>query len=217
MNPDRFRRLRRTLARRQPDLTVLMDGVHKSHNFSAILRNCDAVGVLEAHVVVPEGTLDLHHGTSAGTKKWVRVHHHPTVCEAVDAVRERGLQVVAAHPSDDSVDFRDMDYTMPTALMMGAELHGVSDEGLRLSDARVRIPMLGMVRSLNVSVATALLLFEAARQRQDAGMYHESRLEPEEFERTLFEWAHPSVAARRRAEHRPYPGLTNDGEIIPDW
>lgn len=217
MNPDRFRRLRRTLARRQPDLTVLMDGVHKSHNFSAILRNCDAVGVLEAHVVVPEGTLDLHHGTSAGTKKWVRVHHHPTVSEAVHAVHERSLQVVAAHASEDSVDFRDVDYTKPTALMMGAELHGVSDEGLRLSDARVRIPMLGMVHSLNVSVATALLLFEAARQRQDAGMYDESRLEAEEFERTLFEWAYPSVAARRRDEDRPYPRLTDDGEIIPDW
>lgn len=217
MNRDRFHRLRRTLSRRQPDLTVLMDGVHKSHNFSAILRNCDAVGVLEAHVVVPGGTLDVHHGTSAGTKKWVRVHHHPTVSDAVAALHERGLRVVAAHPSDDSVDFRDVDYTVPTALMMGAELHGVTDEGLRLSDARVRIPMLGMAHSLNVSVATALLLFEAARQRQEAGLYDESRLEPEEFERTLFEWAYPSVAARRRDEDRPYPLLTDDGEIIPDW
>lgn len=217
MNPDRFRRLRRTLARRQPDLTVLMDGVHKSHNFSAILRNCDAVGVLESHVVVPEGGLDLHHGTSAGTKKWVRVHHHATVSDAVDVLHEQGFRVVAAHPSDGSVDFREVDYTKPTALMMGAELHGVSEEGLRISDARVRIPMLGMVHSLNVSVATALLLFEAARQRQGAGMYDESRLEPEELERTLFEWAYPSVAAARRDEGRPYPALTDDGEIIPDW
>ena len=66
MRPERFHRLRSVLTRRQPDLTVLMDRVHKSHNFSAILRNCDATGVLEAHVVVPEGgDLDLHHGTSA--------------------------------------------------------------------------------------------------------------------------------------------------------
>ena len=130
---------------------------------------------------------------------------------------DRGFRVVAAHPSDDSVDFRDVDYTEPTALMMGAELHGVSDEGLKASDARVRIPMRGMAHSLNVSVATALLLFEAARQRQAAGLYDESRLEPGEFDRALFEWAYPSVAAARRDEGRPYPDLTEDGQIIPDW
>ena len=84
MRPERFRRLRAVLSRRQPDLTVLMDRVHKSHNFSAILRNCDAAGVLEAHVVMPEGgDLDLHHGTSAGTKKWIQVSYHRTVEPAI--------------------------------------------------------------------------------------------------------------------------------------
>ncbi|MDX1494104.1 MAG: tRNA (guanosine(18)-2'-O)-methyltransferase TrmH [Longimicrobiales bacterium] len=217
MNPDRFQRLRRTLARRQPDLSVLMDRVHKPHNFSAILRNCDAVGVLEAHVVIPRDGLDLHHGTSAGTKKWVHVRTHDHVATAVRTLQDKGFQIVAAHPSPSSVDYREMDYTRPISFMMGSELHGVSDEGLALSDGQVRIPMMGMVHSLNVSVATALLLFEAARQRQEAGMYDRSRLEPDDFRRRLFEWAYPSVAARRRSEGRPYPGLTEDGEIIPDW
>lgn len=217
MNPDRFARLRRTLARRQPDLTVLMDGVHKSHNFSAILRNCDAAGVLDAHVVVPDDDLDLHHGTSAGTRKWVRVRRHRSVGDAVETLVADGFEVVAAHPSSSSVDFREVDYTRPVALMMGAELHGVSDEGLALAHRHVRIPMRGMVHSLNVSVATALLLFEAARQREAAGMYDGSRLPPDEFERRLFEWAYPSVATTRRREGRPYPRLTDDGEIIPDW
>lgn len=217
MNPERFRRLRRALARRQPDLTVLMDHVHKSHNFSAILRNCDAVGVLAAHVVTPDEGLDLHHGTSAGTKKWIRVVHHPSVTRAATGLRERGFRLMAAHPSPDARDYRDVDYTRPTALMMGAELHGVSEEGLAVADLQVRIPMLGMVHSLNVSVATALLLFEAARQRENAGMYDESRLDPVEFERRLFEWAYPSVALTRRQEGRPYPSLTETGEIVPDW
>lgn len=217
MNPDRFRRLGQTLARRQPDLTVLMDGVHKSHNFSAILRNCDAVGVLDAHVVAPEDGVDLHHGTSAGTKKWIRVHMYSNVSDAADRLRHGGHRIIAAHPSPTSVDYRDLDYTGPVALMMGAELHGVSDEGLALADQHVQIPMLGMVHSLNVSVATALLLFEAARQRQAAGLYDECRLSDAEFERRLFEWSYPSIAAQRRAEGRPYPALTDDGEIIPDW
>jgi len=214
MNPRRFARLKRALERRQPDLTVLMDRVNKSHNFSAILRNCDAVGVLRAHVVPPERGLDLHHGTSAGTKKWIEVRHHADVATAVSSLKDLGMQVLAAHPSQDAVDYRKLDYTRPTAFLMGAELHGVSEEGLRLSDSHLAIPMLGMVRSLNVSVATAILLFEALRQRQAAGMYEASRLPPEELERRLFEWAYPSLAAKRRRAGLPYPSLDPDGEIL---
>lgn len=216
MTPERFGRLRRALTRRQPDLTVLMDRVNKSHNFSAILRNCDATGVLEAHVVPPAKGLDLHHGTSAGTKKWVEVRRHDAVAEAVTHLKDRGFTILAAHPSDDSVDFREIDYTGPTAVMMGAELHGVSPEGLQLADRHVVIPMSGMVHSLNVSVATALILFEAMRQRESAGLYAESRLAPDDFDRRLFEWAYPSIAANRRKKGRGYPALTDEGELLLD-
>ena len=216
MNPERFARLRRALTRRQPDLTVLMDRVNKSHNFSAIVRNCDAVGVLEAHVVPPETGLDIHHGSSAGTRKWVSVRRHADVPSAVAHLKEGGFAVLAAHPSASAVDYREVDYTVPSAIVMGAELHGVSDEGLRLADTHVTIPMAGMVHSLNVSVATALLLFEASRQRQAAGMYDESRLSREEFERRLFEWAYPSLASVRRRDGRRYPPLSEEGDIIRD-
>lgn len=206
--------MRSVLERRQPDLTVLMDRVNKSHNFSAILRNCDATGVLEAHVVPPEDGLPLHHGTSAGTKKWISVRYHPDVGGAISHLQGRGFTVLAAHPSPDSVDFRRVDYTRPIALVMGAELHGVSPEGRRLADGHISIPMSGMVHSLNVSVATALILFEAARQRQNAGMYDTCRIDPVHFQRTLFEWSYPTLARRRREEGRPYPALTEDGTIV---
>lgn len=214
MRPERFHRIRAVLGRRQPDLTVLMENVHKSHNFSAILRNCDAVGVFDAHVVPPNDGLNLHHGTSAGTRKWIRVHRHATVGQAIDHLHGQGFRVLAAHPSPDAVDFRDVDFTRPTAVMMGAELDGVSDEGLALADGHVVIPMVGMVHSLNVSVATALLLYEAQRQRTAAGMYDESRIPAEEFTRTLFEWAYPSIAAKRRKDGRPYPSLDSDGQLL---
>ncbi len=214
MRPQRFHRLKAVLTRRQPDLTVLMEHVHKSHNFSAILRNCDAAGVLEAHAVFPDGGLDLHHGTSAGTKKWVRVRLHPGVGEAVAYLRARGFAVLAAHPASEAADYRQVDLTRPTAIMVGAELHGVSDEGLELADQHVVLPMVGMVHSLNVSVATALMLYEAMRQRQAAGMYDASRLDEETFRRTLFEWAHPTVAELCREKGRPYPDLDEDGGIL---
>lgn len=216
MRSERFQRIREVLGRRQPDLTVLMDQVNKSHNFSAILRNCDAAGVLEAHVVPPEKGLPLHHGTSAGTKKWVRVRLHETLPEAFTELRASGFRVLAAHPSEDAVDYRDVDYTEPTAILLGAELHGVSAEGLELADVHVTVPMQGMVRSLNVSVATSILLFEAMRQREEAGMYASSRLSPDDYERHLFEWAWPSIASKRSREGRPYPKLTEDGDLVPE-
>ncbi|MBM4185451.1 MAG: tRNA (guanosine(18)-2'-O)-methyltransferase TrmH [Gemmatimonadetes bacterium] len=216
MTPERFHRLRAALTRRQPDLTVVMDRVHKSHNFSAILRSCDAVGVLNAHVVATEGAVAVHNATSAGTKKWIGVRSHGTVVEAVHFLKGRGFRLLAAHPSASSRDYREVDYTVPTAIILGAELHGVSPEALELADVLVTIPMVGLVHSLNVSVATGLVLFEAQRQRATAGMYDRSRLSDEEFERRLFEWAHPTLARKRRALGRPYPALGPDGDVLPD-
>jgi tRNA (guanosine-2'-O-)-methyltransferase len=214
MRPERFHRLRAVLERRQPDLTVLMDRVNKTHNFSAILRSCDAVGVLDAHVVPPEHGLDINHSSSGGTKKWVGVRRHEDVSAAIAHLVDRGFRLVAADVAPDAVDYRDVDYTGPTAIVMGAELYGVSAEARALVHGSVTIPLSGMVHSLNVSVASALILFEALRQREAAGLYDASRLTPEELERRLFEWAYPSLARRRRESGRPYPALTADGEIV---
>ena len=166
LTPERYRRLRAVLDLRQPDLTVLMDEVHKPHNLSVILRNCDAVGVLEAHAVPPEGELEISAVSSAGASKWVPVRLHRDISTAVAALRSSGFRVVAAHPTAGARDYREMDFTQTTALLVGSELEGVSDAGLDLADDLVSIPMMGMVRSLNVSVATSLLLYEAARQRK---------------------------------------------------
>jgi tRNA (guanosine-2'-O-)-methyltransferase len=214
MTPERFARLQAALARRQPDLTVLMERVNKSHNFSAILRSCDAVGVLEAHVVPPAQGMDLHHATSAGAAKWIEVRAHDGVVQAVAHLRGRGFRVVAAHPEGGARDYREVDFTTPTALMLGAELFGISDEGLALADERVVIPMSGLVQSLNVSVASALLLFEARRQREAAGFYARPRLAPELFRTRLFEWAYPDLAARCREAGVRYPALGPEGELL---
>lgn len=206
--------MKRVLDRRQPDLTVLMERVNKAHNFSAILRNCDATGVLEVHAVLPERSIDIHHHTSGGTGRWMAVTTHPDIGTAIRHLRQNDLRVVAAHMSDGAVDYRDYDFTRPTALLMGAELYGVSERALALADEAVKIPMMGMVRSLNVSVAAALLLYEALRQRQEAGMYERSRLPADERARILFEWAYPREARACCAAGIPYPPLGEQGEIL---
>jgi tRNA (guanosine-2'-O-)-methyltransferase len=171
--------------------------------------------VLEAHAVPPEGGLEVSASSSAGASKWVPVRRHRDISTAVAALRASGFRVVAAHPTRGARDYRKVDFTQPTALLVGSELQGVSDGGISLADELVLIPMMGMVHSLNVSVATSLLLYEAARQRQSAGLYERSRLDPEQYRTLLFEWGYPRLAKRLRAEGRAYPLITADGSVDP--
>ncbi len=214
MTPARFTRLKQVLARRQPDLSVLMDNVHKTHNFSAILRSCDAVGVFEAHAVWPNPHLKPNHMASAGAGKWLSVRTHDAIGAACQHLHERGFAIVAAHPGRGARDFREVDYTAPTVVCLGSELDGLSESALTHVDGLIDIPMMGMVESLNVSVAAATVLFEAQRQRQAAGLYAASRLSPDVYERTLFEWAHPMIADYCRRSKRAYPALDEDGDVV---
>ena len=211
MTPERFHRIREILTRRQPDLALLAEDTQKTHNVAALLRTCDATGVYRMHAVNPEGHFPRHRMIEWGARPWVRTQAHTDVASAAAELRDAGMQLIAAHLSPDAIDFRDIDYTQPTALVVGSEKPGLSADAARLVDQFVVIPMQGMVDSLNVSVATGLILYEAVRQREEAGMFATSRLPPEEFATTLFEWCYPSVARRCRELNVPYPPLDNDG------
>jgi tRNA (guanosine-2'-O-)-methyltransferase len=213
MTPERFRTLRAVLARRQPDLTVLAEDVHKPHNVAALLRTCDAVGALELHAVSSRGSFDRPRIITGGTRDWVPARTHPSIEAAVSHLKSNNFQIVAAHFSESSQDYRSLDYTRPTAFLMGSELMGVSARAAALADQHVVIPMRGLVESLNVSVAAALLLYEAARQREVAGLYDTVRLAPERFDALLFEWCYPRIAARCRDRGVPYPTLDEDGRL----
>src|SRR5687768_11659982 len=120
MREDRLRRLKDMLDRRQLDLTVLMENVHKPHNYSAVVRTCDAVGVHEAHAIATDLLVQTDPKTSASAAKWVDVVVHSTIGEAIGHLRGRGFRLVAAHFSPDAVDFRDLDYTQKIALLLGS-------------------------------------------------------------------------------------------------
>ena len=213
MTPERFHNLKAALLRRQPDLTVLADEVHKPHNIAAVLRTCDAVGVFEMHAVATGNSFVRARGISGGTAPRVGVHTHGALSPAIEALKAKGFQIVAAHLTTASEDYRSIDYTQPTALLLGSELRGVCAVGEALADRHASLPMRGLAASLNVSVAAGLFLYEAARQREAAGLYTHCRLSAEQFERTLFEWCHPDIAARCKRKGLPYPPLTADGDL----
>lgn len=216
--PRRFERLRSVLDRRMGNLTVLLEHVDKPHNLSAILRSCDAVGVAQAHAVFLKGRLPTFNCTAQGSQKWVPLQRHASGEVAVKALREQGFRLYGTHLGMDAVDYRQCDFTGPTAFVLGAEKWGLSESTAGLIDQAVVIPMGGMVQSLNVSVATAILLFEALRQRQEAGLLPErgEGLPPERYQQVLFEWAYPQVAQWCRQQERPYPALGETGEILEE-
>lgn len=214
MSAERYQKIMRVLAYRQPDLTVLAESVHKPHNLSAVLRSCDAVGVGMVHAVEPTGGVPTYNETSASAEKWVALEVHPSLAGAVQAVRAQKMQLLAAHLSEEALDYREADYTRPTCLLLGNEKLGVSAEAATLADRHIVIPMLGMVPSLNVSVAAAVILFEAQRQRLAAGMYRRPRLSARAMEEQAFAWLYPRQAERLRQQGQAYPQLDEEGNVI---
>lgn len=213
MFAERRARLDEVLARRQPDLTVFAENLHKPRNFSAMVRSCDAVGINEVHVYQEEAGLRTHWNTSQGAEKWMRVRSHESPQSACRYLRNRGFQLLAAHLSDTAVDYREIDYTQPSALVLGTELFGVSEATLSIVDQKITVPMMGVTQSLNVSVACAVVLYEAQRQRMLAGRYAETRLDDQSLTRQRFEWLHPVLAEYCRRHGLAYPALDEAGEL----
>ncbi len=214
ISSERFSKIKQLLAYRQPDLTVLMDNVNKPHNLSAIIRSCDAIGIETVHAVSEEKIIKNRQRAARGSSKWVNLELHETLEHAFMCLRAQKMQILVAHYHEESVDFRTLDYTRPTAIVMGAELFGPSAKTLSEANHCIHIPMQGMVESLNVSVAAAVILFEAQRQRIEAGLYSRPGLSEKYMKKRIFELAYPAVSKKLAEQNRCYPELGPDGNII---
>jgi len=214
MSARRLQKFRSVLHQRQPDLTVIMENVHKPHNLAAVLRTCDAIGVFKAHAVCTQRGIRTSVNAAQGAHRWVPVITHTHLDEAITVARDQSMQIIAAHPTPGGVDFRDIDYTRPTALLLGAELEGLTEAALAAADKHVNIPMHGMATSLNVSVAAALVLYEAESQRRRAGLYDHPQLQPSVIRHLLFEWVQPRMARYCRQNGLPYPELDEGGDLL---
>ncbi|MFT6269474.1 MAG: tRNA (guanosine-2'-O-)-methyltransferase [Alphaproteobacteria bacterium] len=213
MTMQRYHKIRALLSKRQPDLTLLLEEVHKPHNVSAIIRSADAVGVHRIHAVWEENT-PLLRGTAMGSQVWVDMHRHSSTEKAIKHLKSENMQVLVTNLDDTAVDFREIDYTKPTAIVLGQEKSGATVDAIAMSDHSIVIPMLGMVQSLNVSVAAALILYEAQRQRDIAGMYEQNRLSEAEAQLILFEGGFPVLHAVCIKRKLPFPLVNDRGEIV---
>ncbi len=185
----RLAKMRRVLGNRQSDLTLVCENIHDPHNISAILRSCDAVGMEAVHLLYNvEKFPRLHQKTSGSGRKWVDQVKHQDPVEMAAQLKDRGFRLYATHLEVDAISIHNVDWTKPSAILMGNEHRGVSAELLAVADVNVSIPMFGMIQSLNVSVAAAVILFEACRQRLKAGFYPNLDRDEDWYDRKIRDW-----------------------------
>ncbi|MBL7719144.1 MAG: RNA methyltransferase [Flavipsychrobacter sp.] len=191
MTLEREARINTVLNHRQPDLTILMENVHDPHNISAVMRTCDSIGVQEIYVLNTQIGLHETFGkkSSSGVAKWLTVHQFQDIKECMTAIKKKYKKVYATHLGVKSHSLYELDLTQSVALVFGNEKDGVSDESLSYCDGNFIIPQVGMVQSLNISVACAVTLYEAFRQRTAAGLYDGvSRMPVQEHDGLLEHW-----------------------------
>jgi len=190
MTPERKQKIEDVLSKRQNDLTIVLENVFDPHNISAVMRSCDAVGIQEIFVLNTKIPLHKKWGprSSSSAAKWLTVHQFEDAVECFKELRKRYSSILTTHLSSDAVSLYKINLAQPIALIFGNEHSGVSEEIRALADGNFIIPQMGMIRSLNISVACAVSLYEAFRQKTEAGHYTESKMGATEYEILYEQW-----------------------------
>jgi tRNA (guanosine-2'-O-)-methyltransferase len=190
MTPERRAKLTGVLSRRQPNLTVVMENVQDPHNISAVMRTCDAVGIQDLYILNNKIPRHKKWGakSSSSAAKWLTINQFEDPAECFAALRTRYSRIYTTHLSTDAVSLYEIDFTQSVALVFGNEHAGVGEEIRAMADGNFIIPQMGIIQSLNISVACAVSIYEAFRQKKQAGHYDQPALGQEQMERLLPLW-----------------------------
>jgi len=187
MTDERLERIENVARKRQTDLTVVLENVHDPHNIGAVLRTCDSIGIWEVFILnndpdLVKNPVVIGKGASTGARKWldVKVFNDTELCYS--AIRENYSTILGTHLETDSKSLYELDLTSPTAFVFGNEHAGITEESLKHLDGNFIIPQVGMVQSLNISVACAVTLYEAYRQRDEKGLYEKEISANEDYQ-----------------------------------
>jgi rRNA methylases len=196
MTTEREQRLKNVLDKRQNDLTVVLENVFDPHNISAVMRTCDAVGIQDIYVLNTKISRHKKWGerSSSSAAKWLSVHQYADATVCFKELRKKFPLILTTHLSSTALSLYEIDFSGSVALVFGNEHDGVSEEIRALADGNFVIPQVGMIRSLNISVACAVSLYEAFRQKNAARHYDQVKLGQAEYKELWQEWgdANPS-------------------------
>ena len=192
MTPERRDKLHSVLSKRQNDITIVLENVFDPHNISAVMRTCDAVGVQELYVLNTKIPRHKKWGakSSSSAAKWLTIHQFENAEECFYELRKKYSKILTTHLSTDSLNLYEINLTQPVALIFGNEHSGVSEEIRMLADGNFIIPQSGIIRSLNISVACAVTLYEAYRQKMLAGHYNKTKLNSDVLNELMDKWGY---------------------------
>jgi tRNA (guanosine-2'-O-)-methyltransferase len=190
MTPERTNRLNSVLKKRQPDLTVVLENVFDPHNISAVMRTCDAVGIQDIYILNNKIPPHRKWGekSSSSAAKWLSVHQYTDAQECFSILRKKYKKIYTTHLSKDAATLYELKLTEPVALIFGNEHSGISDEIIAMADGNFIIPQVGIIKSLNISVACAVTLYEAFRQKNIAGHYNDIKLKGQQLAVLQEQW-----------------------------
>ncbi len=198
---ERIEKVKKVLSFRQPDLRVVLEEVTNTHNASAVARTCDAAGILYVDIISQnKEPLPINEAISTRAEKWIQLNYYSSAPECFASLRKKGFKIAATHLGKETLSYTELDYTQTLAIVFGNESEGISEEALSLADYRVKIPLLGMVQSLNLSVSVGVILYEALRQRIEKGVLQEKNLSTEEMEKYLDAWLNLSPKVSSEAD-----------------
>ena len=195
MTPQRDERLTAVLNKRQPDITVVLENVFDPHNISAVMRTCDAVGIQDIYILNHKIPPHRKWGekSSSSAAKWLSIHQFTDPQACFEALRKKYKKIYTTHLSTDAVGLHELNLTESVALVFGNEHDGVSEEIRNLADGNFIIPQVGMIQSLNISVACAIIIYEAFRQKRLSGHYLKASLSTERMEQLTNTWTEPKA------------------------
>ncbi len=203
MTPEREQRLLSVLSKRQDDLTVVLENVFDPHNVSAVMRTCDAVGIQDIYILNTKIPMHKRWGakSSSSAVNWLSIHKFTDTEACFADLRKKYDKILTTHLAHDAVDLYEIDFRGSVALVFGNEHSGVSEEARAMADGNFLIPQAGIIQSLNISVACAVCVYEAYRQKSLAGHYKERKLPDERAKSLLKEWRYYGELPAPGSEH----------------
>lgn len=203
MTEERFSLFERTLAQRTDYMTILAENTFHPHNAAALMRHCEAFGVQRMHTIETRCVFDPSQNISRGSDRWLNLVRHSSTAEALSTLKAEGYRLVATTPHRESCTPETFDVTKGKfALIFGTEHAGISDEAMEAADEYLRIPMCGMVESLNVSASAAILIYQLTQRIR--AQVADWQLTEEEQVRLLYDWTHLSVKDATRILERKF-------------
>lgn len=190
MTPERSEKLLKVLSQRQTNLTVVLENVQDPRNITAVMRTCEAVGIQDIYIINTKQPRFEKFGFKSGSSssKWLTIHQFDSIAACFTELRTKFEVILTTHLSSKAIDLYSIDFTKSIALVFGNEHSGVSDEANELADGNFIIPQMGIIQSLNISVACAVSIYEAYRQKTNAGHYQKSSMPEPQMRELRKQW-----------------------------